>query len=45
MTEHEEDEELLMGESDDIEESAIISRFNESPYCKLSIRPSLYGMY
>ena len=34
MTEREEDEELLLGEKDDIEESSNITHFSESPYCE-----------
>ena len=34
MTEREEDEELLLEEKDEIEESGVIKRFNESPYCE-----------
>ena len=34
MTEREEDEELLLEEKDDIEESSNITHFSESPYCE-----------
>ena len=34
MTEREEDEELLLEEKDEIEESGVIKRFSDSPYCE-----------
>ena len=44
MTEREEDEELLLGEKDDIEESSNITHFSESPYCESSVREGGRGV-